>query len=93
MPLSRFCISLIALAVALMNMCVQAEVFSDAFKRRMEYLFELSSSNTIDQIQTIVDVGANEGHWALMISKIFPAAKVYMVEANPGILIQNYSIH
>ena len=42
-------------------------------------LFDLSG----ERIRNVIDVGAHKGEWSAGLSRIFPGAKFYCVEANP----------
>mmetsp|Transcript_10897 Transcript_10897/g.11315 ORF Transcript_10897/g.11315 Transcript_10897/m.11315 type:complete len:269 (+) Transcript_10897:98-904(+) len=59
-----------------------SEKFSDRFINSFISLSKLINEGVIENIQSIVDVGANTGDWSRLIHGIFPNSSIFMIEGN-----------
>jgi len=65
------------------------EVYHEIFRENNHFLH---SNFSATDVGTVVDVGANEGFYALRVANINPSARIFCIEPNPlvfEILIQN----
>mmetsp|Transcript_15791 Transcript_15791/g.34431 ORF Transcript_15791/g.34431 Transcript_15791/m.34431 type:complete len:273 (+) Transcript_15791:169-987(+) len=84
MRILLFCLLCLLLSLcAVSKVSEKPEEFGHMYLKRMEWLYEFSKNSSLLNVNWILDVGANKGDWAHFIKRIFKAADVFMIEANP----------